>query len=68
MSVCIYNMYVHRDIYIQFKLVIFFLHFSRAGTVYTHTGYRDMPHLHCFLHSTVGWLAGVMSSRQCCSW
>ena len=64
----LFSLYIYIFIYIisYINQLIFSTLFQ--GRHRTHTGYRGMPHLHCFLHSTVGWLAGVMSSRQCCSW
>lgn len=53
-------------VYILVSFILSFFCTLFQGRHRTHTGYRGMPHLHCFLHSTVGWLAGKMSSRQCC--
>lgn len=59
-----YFLFIYMYIYILFINVS--LHSSRAGTVHTHQVQRHAT-LALLLHSTVGWLAGVMSSRRCCS-
>lgn len=47
-----YLLYIHK-VYIVYINIFFFF---RAGTV--HTGYRGMPHLHCFcILQLVGWQA-----------
>lgn len=50
-------------VYIRFFFSTLF-----QGRHRTHTGYRGMPHLHCFCILQLVGGTGVMSSRQRCSW
>lgn len=70
-SICLYQ---RRSLF-SFFLYIYVVYIYQFTFFYTFLGQAPYTHrvqrhatLALLLHSTVGWLAGIMSSRQCCIW
>lgn len=72
-SICLYqrrslfSFFIHIYIYVVYIYQFTFFYTFLGQAPYTHRVQRHAT-LALLLHSTVGWLAGIMSSRQCCIW